>query len=224
MPRQWRRLITTFQQAPQECLWPWPLPASLHRVFVSLDAHSLVYGDAYYVLIVLRLLELDQPWFMTVYYSTPSTAFFYMFIYSSTNVFLDWTLVTFSSIFLGFYLDALFCSLSFLVLSWNRSQVPGLDDSKPLLPRSHLGPRTSTTYSSHPFLSPFFFFFWLSFISVFIYLCVPRVRKNLVKVNSPLWSPGSFFGFNYLLNSSSVVSLFFLWLEHVSGLILMLGS
>lgn len=59
---------------------------------------------------------------------------------------------------------------------------------------------------------------------MFIYLCVPRVRKNLVKVNSPLWSPGSFFGFNYLLNSSSVVSLFFLWLEHVSGLILMLGS
>lgn len=49
------------------------------------------------------------------------------------DVFPYLTLATFSSIALNFNLDILFYSFT---LSCNRPQLPGLDDSKALLPRS----------------------------------------------------------------------------------------
>ena len=142
---------------------------------------------------------------MSVCYSTASTAFFCTFIYSPTNIFLDFTPVTFSSIFLDFYLDMLF---SFLIFSWNRPHFAGLDDSKPFLPCSLLDPGMSTAYSSFP--SFFSLFFFLTFFHFSLYLCVTRIRKLWVKVKSHLWFPGSFLIFNYSLNSSSGVFSFFL--------------
>lgn len=141
---------------------------------------------------------------MTVCCSTASTACFCMFIHSPTNIFLDFTPVTFSSTFLDFYLDILF---SFLILSWNRPQFAGLDDSKPFLPCSLLDPGMSTAHSSSPSFFSLFFFFNFHFS---LYSCVPRIRKLWVKVKSHLWFPGSFFIFNYSLSSSSGVFSFFL--------------
>lgn len=63
-------------------------------------------------------------------------------------------------------------------------------------------------YSSFPSFFSFLFFF--TFFHISIYLCVPRIRKLWVKVKSHLWSPGSFFIFNYPLSSSSGVFSFFL--------------
>lgn len=154
---------------------------------------------------------------MTVCCSTAGTACFYMFIYSPTNIFLDFTPVTFSSTFLDFYLDILF---SFLILSWNRPQFAGLDDSKPFLPCSLLDPGMSTAHSSSP--SFFSLFFFLTFISVFIHVC-PELENFGLKLNLISGSLGLFSFLTILWALRLVSSLFFYCQEHVFGLILMLG-
>lgn len=94
------------------------------------------------------------------------------------------------------------------------TRLPGLGGHKPLVPCSHPGLGVSTPHSAS---------LWLSFTLLFIYLCMPGIRKLLVRVNSLPWCLGSSLSLFLPILWSPCCLFICLCQEHTCRLVIMPG-